>query len=547
MILSDFSLSFLSILRILPVSFPPHLLIYRLYQMKFSAALFSVTLLSLNILSADWRTDTGWDTLQLYAGTALPTGSGVAIEMVEANTSYMPDVNYSGFAGINFTNISDTNTGTSGHATSVAKIFFGQTTSLLTGTTTVGVRSANHFNNNFLLANTVGTYNGYYASDPVGTSSAKVVNHSYVGAANASQEVGLNEIIKRFDYFSQDSNVLNVIAMNNGDSGTIPPLFGSAYNSISVGRSDGLHSHGSTPANYHGPGRQKPDIVAPLTVTSSATPAVSSAATLLHAKATLANNTNATHPDTIKACLLSGATKAEFPSWSQTSAKPLDTTFGTGELNVFQSYRILEKSESSPGNVNHRGWDRNSVTTSQTRTYTFTTPSYKSPTLSASLIWQRDVNELRVWDSGNRRFYYYYVYDDLSNLKLELLNQSGTPIQTSDSGLDNVEHIWNTTLTPNTTYSLKVSSSSGSANFSLAWQVNGTGTAEVVSTASGNDIDLTMNGLIANTPYTVRRSTDLNSWLDVHSFTPTGNTFNWTDSSAPSGERVFYRLFFFEP
>jgi len=449
----------------------------------------------------------------------------MSVEMVEANTAYMPNTSYSGFTGINFTNISNTNSGVSGHATGVAKIFYGQTTSLLTGLDTVGIRSAGDFLNNFLLVN------------PVGTSSANVVNHSYIGAADNSQEAALNEMIKRFDFFSQDSNLLNVIAMNNGNSGTIPPLFGSAYNAISVGRTDGLHSHGSTPANYPGPGRQKPDIVAPLTVTSNATPAVSSAATLLFDKAKLASNSNATHADTIKACLLAGATKTEFPNWSQTSAKPLDTTFGAGELNVFHSYRIIEKSESALGTVNFRGWSRDSASTSQTRTYTFTTPNYLSPSLSTALIWQRDVTE--TLNS--------YAYQNLANLKLELLDDTGATIQTSDSALDNVEHIWNTTLSPNTTYSLKVSSTSGTANFSLAWQVDGEASAVVVSQAAGNDIDLSLSELFISTPYTIRRSTDLVTWADVHDFTPTSNTYQWTDTNVPSDAGVFYQLFFFKP
>ena len=451
------------------------------------------------------------------------------MEMVEANTAYMPDTGYSGFVGINFTNISNANSAVSGHATGVAKIFYGQTTSLLTELDTVGIRSADDFLNNFLL------------TSPVGSSSADIVNHSYIGAANAAQEAALNEVVKRFDFFSQDSNLINVIAMNNGSSGTIPPLFGSAYNTISVGRTDGQHSHGFTPVNYPGPGRQKPDIVSPLTVTSTATPAVSSAAALLFDKAKQASNSDATHADTIKACLLAGATKTKFPNWSQTSAKPLDTTFGAGELNVFHSYRIIEKSESAPGTVNFRGWSRDSASTSQTRTYTFTTPNYLSPSLSAALIWQRDVTE--VFNRGS----YSYTYQALANLKLELLDQSGTTIQTSDSALDNVEHIWNTTLSPNTTYSLKVSSTSGTANFSLAWQVDGKASAVVVSQAAGTDIDLSLSELFISTPYTIRRSTDLVTWTDVHDFTPTSNTYQWTDANVPSNTGVYYRLFFFKP
>ncbi|MCP5537385.1 MAG: hypothetical protein H7A51_14280 [Akkermansiaceae bacterium] len=480
-------------------------------------------------VNADWRTEIGWDKLQLYAGAGIPTGSNLYLEMTEAGTDYMPNTGTGAFSGITFTNISNTSSNFSGHATTVGLNYYGSTTSLLTGASSVGVRSADDFLNNFLKT-----------SGSVGTSSAAVMSHAYIAAANALQETSFNELIKRFDFFSQDSGVINVVGMNNGSSGTIPPIFGSAYNAISVGRTDGLHSHGTTPANYPGPGRQKPEIVSVSSTiaTSYATGAVSSAAALLYAKAALASNADATHPDTIKACLMTGATKEEFPNWSQTSTAPLDTTYGAGELNIFHSYRIIENAESAPGTVNFRGWSRNNASTSQSVTYTFTTPDYSSPiTLSSTLVWQR----------GVRKIGSLYTYRTLADLRLELLNQSGTLIQSSDSTLDNIEHLWNTGLSPNTTYSLKVTSNSGSADFSLAWRVNGIATAVISSVANGNDVDLSMSQLLASVAYTVQRSTDLAGWSDVHSFTATGTTHSWTDTTVPTGTRVFYRLRFFEP
>ncbi len=488
----------------------------------------SATLLTLLTVHADWRTDVGWDMLQLYAGASIPTGNGITLEMAEAGSNYMPNTGHSAFSGITFTNISNTSSATSSHATTVGLNFYGSSTSLLTGTNIVRVRSADDFINNFL--NTSGT---------VGSSSAAVMSHAYVGAANPSQEAALNKIITRFDFFCQNSNVINVVGMNNGSSGTIPPLFGSSYNSISVGRTDGLHSHGSTPANYPGPGRQKPEIVsvASVNATSYATGAVSSAVSLLYAKANLSGNINATHPDTIKACLIAGATKEEFPNWAQAEDKPLDATYGAGELNIFHSYRIVEQSESSPGIVNFRGWSKKSATA----TYSFTTPDYISPmTISAALIWQRSVSKSGGGPSTS------YSYQALADLRLELLNQSGMPIQTSDSSLDNIEHIWNNQLEPNTQYSLKVTNSSGT-DFSLAWRVNGMATADITALASGNNIDVSLGSLIVSVPYIIQRSTDLSNWSDVHNFTATGSTLDWTDTSAPTGSRVFYRLFFIEP
>ncbi len=478
---------------------------------------------------ADWREEVGWNLLQLYAGANLPSGSGIPVEMAEAGTAYMPDSAHSAFTGISMTNITNTSSNISSHATKVGLNFYGNSTSLLTGIDTVGIRSADDFVGGFL--GTTGT---------VGTSSAAVMSHAYIDFADPELEAALNEIIKRFDFFTQDSGVVNVVGMNNGSSSVVPPLFGSSYNAISVGRTDGLHSHGSTPANYPGPGRQKPEIVAAAfpNATSYATGAVASAATLLHAKAKLANNANATHPDTIKACLLAGATKEEFPAWIQSSLKPLDTTFGAGELNVFHSYRIIEKEESSQGATGFHGWARNSANDTQPITYTFTTPDYEPPlTLSAALVWQRGVTS-----RGPN-----YTYDALADLRLELRDQAGATIQTSDSTLDNVEHIWNTQLAPNTSYSLRVNSSSGTANFSLAWRVNGVARAVIAAKASGNDVNINMGSLIVGTPYTVQRSTDLATWSDIHGFTAASDSQTWSDTSVPAGVSVFYRLFFFAP
>jgi hypothetical protein len=497
---------------------------------------------------ADWRQDVGWNMLQLYAGANLPNGSGITVEMaeaLEASGDYMPNTNHSAFTAISFTNITDPNAIAgelvSGHATTVGLNYYSNTTSLLTELNTVGVRSADDFINGFL-----GT------TGAVDTSTAAVMSHAYIGTANPSEEAALNEIIKRFDFFCQNSGVINVVGMNNGSSGTIPPLFGSSYNSISVGRTDGLHSHGSTPANYPGPGRQKPEIVsvASVNATSYATGSVSSAASLLYAKANLSGNANATHPDTIKACLMAGATKEEFPNWSQTLAKPLDTTYGAGELNIFHSYRIIEQTEASPGAVNFRGWSKNSVSTSSNVTYSFTTPGYITPmTISATLVWQGGVTETitQTAPPGQPTDIYTYAYQNLANLKLELLNQSGTPIQTSDSSLDNIEHIWNTQLEPNTPYSLRVSSSSGTAGFSLAWRVNGIARAIISVEKSGNNIDLSLSSLILSTQYIVQRSTDLSNWSDIHSFTAANSSLNWSDTTVPLGTSVFYRLFFFAP
>ena len=479
-------------------------------------------------VSADWREQVGWQILQHHAGASLPTGSGVNLEMAEAGTSYMPNTADASFSGITFTNISNISNGTSGHATGVGRLFFGDPSSLLTGVSAVGIYSADSFINDVLKTSGI-----------VGSSSAHVMNHAYIGAASAPDEAAINEVIKRFDFLAQDSGVLHIVGANNGSSNTIPPIFNSAYNAISVGRSDGSHSHGSTPANYPGSGRQKPDLVMPLSTTSSSTGALSSIAALLRAKAASSGNADATHPDTLKAVIMAGATKHEFPGWSQTSSKPLDVRYGAGEAHVYHSYRIIEQAESTIVAAGHRGWVRDTIPdTATTHTYSFTCPAaFPSYRFSTALIWQRDV----TGDSGT------YTYQNLANLKLELLDATDSVIQTSDSLLDSVEHIWKTDLTPGATYKLRVSSTSGSSEYSLAWRTNSLPQAAVNVSLSGNDIIVNLSNLTNGTNYLIQRSSDLKTWVNAHGITATSMSAAWTDTGVATNVRVFYRVEKLEP
>ena len=452
------------------------------------------------------------------------------LEMTEAGVDYMPSAGDSQFSNITFNNISGTSNATSGHATNVGRYYFGNTSSLLSGATAVGVYSADDFINNFLST-----------SGAVGNSSAHIMSHAYIGNANASLQGAYSEVIKRFDFFSIDSRVLNIVGMNNGGTTPIPPIFGSTYNSISAGKLDGGHSHGFTPANYPGPGRQKPDLVAAQNRTSWATGIIASAAAVLHAKAASSGNPDATHPDTLKAVMLAGATKARIPGWVQTPSQPLDTTYGAGELNIFHSYRMLEQPGSSTGNVLSRGWARNDVSSSNSRTYTFTTPNYDGMfTLSSALAWQRVVQETR------RGFSFTYTYEDLANLKLELLDGNDTVIRSSDSNLDNVEHIWNTSLAPDSTYKLKVSSNDRTADFSLAWRINIQDGGQLAPSVSEGNVVIDLSKLLSGVTCYIQRSTNLTNWSLVGSITATGSTASWTDTNPPSG-RAFYRAVYIEP
>ena len=115
-----------------------------------------------------------------------------------------------------------------------------------------------------------------------------------------------------------NDNLVAVVAVNNGAGTAIPALLASSYNSIAVGVSNGQSSTGPVPisSGVDGPGRSKPDIVAPQGATSYATPEVSAAAAMLvqvarsnSASYSLANN----NPAVIKAILMAGTDRTRCP------------------------------------------------------------------------------------------------------------------------------------------------------------------------------------------------------------------------------------------
>ena len=60
----------------------------------------------------------------------------------------------------------------------------------------------------------------------------------------------------------------------------------------------------------------------------------------------------------MKAIVMAGTTKEEFPGWSRAEIFPLDTTFGAGEVNVKESYGILTAgAQPSGGGIVAKGWD----------------------------------------------------------------------------------------------------------------------------------------------------------------------------------------------
>ncbi|HMP78751.1 MAG TPA: hypothetical protein PKD54_04825 [Pirellulaceae bacterium] len=406
---------------------------------------------------ADWKADIGWNQLFAEKGASLENGAGIVVSMAEAPVggNYMPNVGGGQYTGKTIVNGSGGSSGVSGHANGVAQIFFGNTLSIAPGVTHITVYNANDWINNQL--------NTASGGDPVPLP-FKVQNHSWISLGTS----GIDNVSRRIDFVINQHQTTMVGGVNNGTGSNFPTLLASAYNAINVGRSDGDHSTGTT--TVYGPGRNRPDIVAPGTTTSQATPMVSSTAALLHQKAL---GTDAGRADVMRAVILSGATKHQFPGWSRTQLQPMDTVYGAGQVNVYNSYKILEggpftgstSSGSSP--VGWRGWDyRASIVSGQDVYYEFVVPHNGIVTdFSVTLTWNMIITDTHPDPN------IFAPIEFLGNLDMRFYDSTGAwlgnQLDASLATVGNIEHLYFSSLGPGH-YTLRVSSDV-SRDFALAW------------------------------------------------------------------------------
>lgn len=408
---------------------------------------------------ADWKDDIGFTKLKSEVGGTLETGAGVVVAMAEAYVSgnYLPNLGNSQFAGKTLTDASGLSSGTSSHANSVAQLFFGNTASISGGVTNVTLYQADDW-----LDNKLGWKTG---PDPV-AQPFHIINHSWIG--NSTNNGEMVDALMRVDHMIHRDDVL-VIAGTSNSGATVPDLLGHGYNAMIVGRSSGVHGAGTT--TFNGPGRTRPDIVAPGASTSTATPMVSSAAALIHQAVA---GTDGLRSETMRAILMAGATKNEFPSWDRTMTRPLDQVYGAGELNVYNSYQIVQGGQfagvtSEPTfSVGISGWDYvASLQPSDTLYYNFTVSSGQLLSeFSVSLNWNLEVNDL---DSSTSLF---VPEAFLANMSLRLFDSSdtflGSLLDASLSPVDNVEHLYLTGLEAGT-YTLAVNTDRAT-DMGIAWR-----------------------------------------------------------------------------
>jgi len=494
------------------------------------------TLLAVSTAAADWRDDIGLTRLAAELGPAMPTGAGIPLLQSEANNitsppNYLPQTGgpdpFGGsgpFAGKTFHPESGAGTEL-GHAGSVASYFYGTYIGVATG----AVEIHNYTALDFINRLTVGTAPEVFPG--------RVQNHSWAGSFGSTSVD--TDAIRAFDFMINRDARIATIGISGG---SLQPLLGDTYHGITAGMRSGNHSISGTLTD--GAGRMKPDLVVNLDATSYAAPVIGGAATCLLQGAIASGNANAEKPQTIKAMLLAGASKQNLPQWQRDStAEPYDDVFGAGELNLANSWHILQAGEqafSTTTEVASRGWDFATTTNNAAgRRYFFTIPAGSiAETFSAALTWHRSLTNI----AGN-------YTSSLTNLTLKLYAASGLTagalIGSSTSTVDNVEHLHLYNLPPGQ-YLLEVTATANNRDYALAWEAClGEGPKLTVTTMTASSISFSASTLDPFVTYTLESSPDLTTWTTEHTFrtADTAPAFqsNWQDTSPAPGKQ-FYRL-----
>ena len=449
-------------------------------------------------------------------------GTGVNVAQVEASVSsttqnaFEPNpANLSTNAQFTFIDSSGIASGSynsadaSWHAEYVASLFYGG----------AGAGVAPDVSHVYVYAESY-YYNTLYAGTaPINSSSGaapSVVNQSFIyPGVTSSTSAYLDQI---WDNYAAEYNTLFVTAIGDGQTtSTTTPSYVNApadmYNGIAVGAFTGI---GGTPSTWVGPtwdGRSAPDLIAPGSYTSYTAPLVSGSAALLIQAGNAdvggtATAAAATDIRTVKALLLNGATKIQgwtnsytansgtytYNATTANATTPLDPRYGSGMVNVYNSYENLAGGEHSYSATTSSaissftsntaapaasftgtaitatsGWNLASITATSksnaVENYDFNLPgtSVNSWDLTATLTWNKD-----------------YQANGINHLMLFLLNSSGQEVASSTSMLDNLQQInvnsalGMTTLAPGQ-YDLAVEMLGGSnlisssETYALAW------------------------------------------------------------------------------
>lgn len=442
----------------------------------------SIALSATSALVGDIFEEIGYNDLIARLGADAPSGAGIGVGQVEAalNGAYGPNQSDSEFDGVFFTPYSGT-PGTSSHATTVAKNYYGSVTSVAPGITDVHLWEANSWIGTGFL--NYGT-SSLPAAPPLGMN---VFNLSFVGETSVDAV-----LLRRADYSSNAYGTLYVVGVNNGSSSTTPPLFAGMYHGISVGLSNG--EHGSNDQSTDVGPRMKPEMVAPRDFTSYATPVVAACAALLYETVetdpTLAANSFAKRAQVMKSILMTGATHS--PTWTNNpedsgidrgvTVRPLDEIYGAGVVQIDRAHQILTgyEQDGSSGsvpeepNIDGPGWDWEYVSDGESVFYRFEL-SEPAEEVIFTATWHRQVPsnftsnilvpdiDLHLWQISDGALI------DLVGADSSVFGDGNVR---SSSLVDNVEHIYVRDLAAGEYVLEMVRTNSGSASRgAIAWWI----------------------------------------------------------------------------
>ncbi len=400
------------------------------------------------------------DLIARLGGKNVPTGAGVRVAQVEIATvnGYGPNQNaQQEYGGKTFIPMSGP-PGVSTHANTVGKNFYGNVTSIAPGITEIFLYEVGSWLGPEFLNFTAAP------STPPGNPPAglRIINNSWAGDTTALST------LRRADYAAAAFHVLMINGVSNtNEPSTNVPLLSHMYNGISVGKTGGGHQSGDTLVD--GPGRMKPEIVAPGGLTSYAAAQTSAVAALLYETAATmatAGTTDAERSEVIKAVMLAGA--RHRPGWTNNPAvsgpgrgvtsRPLDEEFGVDVVNIDRSHMILTGGEfqsmSTPptfATAGAAGWSLAPVALGESAYWRFTVTQQASE-VSIAATWHRRVPigftagdvadfDLELWRVGSQ------------NQLESLVGDAGVPYfvsgnVVSNSGVDNVEHLYIKGLQP---------------------------------------------------------------------------------------------------
>jgi hypothetical protein len=444
----------------------------------------------------------GYHDLADALGAATPTGNGVEVAQVEVqdgSNRYMPDVTDAELVGKTIVNVTDTNSLPTLHAHNVAINFYGGASSMATG---VGYSAA---------------VNVYEANDWLGSgvlrladfaprpTDSRVTNHSWIGSIDEQGEYDA-ELLARLDWLIERDDAIQVVGVPNGFDPE-RALWKDAYNAISVGRTDGyVHETTLGVGSAYPAGRIAPAVVTPgyspdnnsYVVSWGVSMASGLAAMLIESggDASLSNGSytnsrglwsitinHAESSEAIKAVMMAGAdryvvgprdgdSRDDLTNYTVDTTNNLDADYGAGQINAYNSYRILagvehdSAEDGDASDVGRFGWDYDPAfgasANNSVATYTFTAPDTVDE-LSASLVWNAEVVS--------------YTTPTVTERDLDLIltdTTAATEAGRSDSTEHNSEHL-RVSLVPGHDYQMQVVVKAGEPSFSwdyaLAWHV----------------------------------------------------------------------------